>query len=309
MATDVKVIKVTRSENRYGNPMWILNTAGGDSIYVFDNMLEGPPWDKSKYRAWFEEMENQQADRWQSFPILATAIEKGKYLTIISLQAPAPEARPDRTPEAENLWEVYGPRWWSALHALGAEDSIVFDTETTGVNPDLDEAVSIAVRSYASPSGAPVKYHSLIAPRFPEKLLERNANGECAYDIHGIHPADLAGQPLFPAVHQALWEIMWEKNWVCWNTDFDVALLDSLCLRHRLPLIPRKRVVCAMRLLSPLAGKWDAGRSAYRKAKLEEMAQAMDVAFPDAHDAAADVKMTIAVLRWAYAEAHKRARV
>ena len=41
---------------------------------------------------------------------------------------------------------------------------------------------------------------------------------------------------------------------------------------------------------------------------LEEMAQAMGAAFPDAHDAAADVKMTIAVLRWAYAEAHKRAR-
>lgn len=61
-----------------------------------------------------------------------------------------------------------------------------------------------------------------------------------------------------------------------------------------------------MRLLSPLAGKWDAGRSTYRKAKLEEMAQGM--AFPDARDAAADVKMTIAVMRWAYAEAHKRAR-
>ena len=64
-----------------------------------------------------------------------------------------------------------------------------------------------------------------------------------------------------------------------------------------------------MRLLSPLAGKWDASRSGYRKANLEEMAQAIDMAFPDAHDAAADVKMTIAVMRWAYAEAHKRARV
>ena len=309
MAIDVKVIKVTRSENRYGNPMWILNTAGGDSIYVFDNMLEGPPWDKSRYRAWFEEMENRQADRWRRFPILATATEKGKYLTIIALQAPASDARPDRTPELENVWAVYGPRWWSALHSLGAEDTIVFDTETTGTEEELDEAVSIAVRSYASPFGALVKYHSLIAPRFPGKLLERNAKGECAYDIHGIHPDDLAGQPPFPIVHKALWEIMWEKNWVCWNTDFDVALLDSLCLRHGLPLIPRKRVVCAMRLLSPLAGKWDAGRSAYRKAKLEEMAQAMGAAFPDAHDAAADVKMTIAVMRWAYAEAHKRTRV
>lgn len=72
---------------------------------------------------------------------------------------------------------------------------------------------------------------------------------------------------------------------------------------------PLKRLVCAMRLLSPLAHKWDAGRSAYSKAKLEEMAQAMGMAFTDAHDAAADVKMTIAMLRWAYAEAHKRARV
>ena len=188
-------------------------------------------------------MENKQADRWRSSPIIATATEQGKYLTIISLQAPAPDARPDRTPELENVWEVYGPRWWSALHSLGAEDTIVFDTETTGTETDLDEAVSIAVRSYASPSGAPVKYHSLIAPRFPGKLLEQNAKGECAYDIHGIHPDDLAGQPSFPSVHKALWEIMWEKNWVCWNTDFDVALLDSLCLRHGLPLIPRKRVV------------------------------------------------------------------
>ena len=49
---------------------------------------------------------------------------------------------------------------------------------------------------------------------------------------------------------------------MCWNTDFDVALLDSLCLRHGLPLIPRNRVECAMKLLSPLAGKWDEGHAA-----------------------------------------------
>ena len=267
-----------------------------------------PPWDKSGYRKWFEAMESGQADRWTTSPILAGATEKGKYLTIISLQAPALNARSDRTPELEDMWEVYGPHWWSALYSLSAEDTIVFDAETTGTEKDLDEAVSIAVQSYASPSGAPVKYHTLIAPRFPEKLLERNAKQECAYDIHGIHPEDLTGQPPFPVVHRALWEIMWEKKRVCWNADFDVALLDSLCLRHGLPLIPRKRVVCAMKLLSPLAGKWDAGRSVYHWAKLEEMAKAMGAPFPEAHDAAADVKMTIAVMRWAYAEAHKQAR-
>lgn len=90
---------------------------------------------------------------------------------------------------------------------------------------------------------------------------------------------------------------MGERNWVCWNADFDVALLDSLCIRHRLPLIPRNRVVCAMKLLSPLAGQRDAGRSAYRWAKLEDMARSMQLEFPDAHDASADVKATMSVMR------------
>ena len=83
-------------------------------------------------------------------------------------------------------------------------------------------------------------------------------------------------------------------------------MLDSLCLRDQLPLIPRNRVVCAMKLLSPLADKWDEGRATYRWAKLEEMASAMQLEFPDAHDAAADVSMTIRVMRWAYTQAQNR---
>ena len=98
------------------------------------------------------------------------------------------------------------------------------------------------------------------------------------------------------------------KNWVCWNADFDVTLLDSLCLRHGLPLIPRNRVVCAMKLLSPLADKWDEGRAAYRWATLEEMAGVIKLEFPDAHDAAADVKTTISAMRWAYVQVQKRMR-
>ena len=129
---------------------------------------------------------------------------------------------------------------------------------------------------------------------------------KCAYDIHGIHPDDLVGQPTFPVVHATLWEIMKGKNWVCWNTDFDVALLDSLCIRHRLPLIPRGRVVCAIKMLSPLAGKWDEGHSAYRWAELEDMARELKLAFPDAHDAAADVRIAIQVMRWAYTQLQQR---
>ena len=40
MATDMKVIAVTRSETSRGDPMWTLQTAGGDRINVFNNKLE-----------------------------------------------------------------------------------------------------------------------------------------------------------------------------------------------------------------------------------------------------------------------------
>ena len=220
--------------------MWTLQTAGGDRINVFNNMLEQPPWENSGYRMWFEAMELDQTDRWASTPILVGVTKRGKYLEAMSVQVAALFAQPDKTPALADVWALYGPHWWNTLYALSIEDTIVFDTETTGVSPELDEAVSIAVQSYAAPKGAPVEFYTLIAPRFPEKLLERNADGKSAYDIHGIHPNDLVGKPSFPDIHGPLWEIMRGKNWVCWNSDFDVMLLDSLCLRHGLPLIPRK---------------------------------------------------------------------
>ena len=306
MAINMKVIGVARSMTRKGDPMWTLQTASGDRINVFDNMLERSPWDNSGYRMWFEAMESGQTDRWRSSPILVGASKRGQYLEVISVQAPAPGAKPDKSPRPRDIWQLYGAHWYNTLHSLEAEDSIVFDTETTGANPELDEAVSIAVQSFAAQQRPPAAYHTLIAPRFPEQLLERNAQNVCAYDIHGIHPDDLVGQPSFPVVYDTLWAIMRGVNWVCWNSDFDVMMLDSLCLRHGLPLIPRNRVVCAMKLLGPLADKWDEGRAAYRWAKLEDMARVLKLEFQDAHDAAADVKMTIQVLRWAYTHALKR---
>ena len=217
---------------------------------------------------------------------------------------------PSRTKHSdrETSGNCTGGTGGTRCYSLNSEDTIVFDTETTGVDREQDEAVSIAVRSYAAPTGAPVDYHTLIAPRFPEKLLDQNADKKSAYDIHGIHPDDLVGQPPFPVVHGTLWKIMRGKNWVCWNADFDVTLLDSLCIRHHLPLIPRNRVVCAMKLLSPLADKWDEGRGTYRWATLEEMARMIKLEFADAHDAAADAKATIKVMRWAYVQVQKRMR-
>ena len=107
-----------------------------------------------------------------------------------------------KRPNRRTSGNCSGWHWWNTLDSLSAEDTIVFDTETTGVDPELDEAVSIAVQSYAAPKGVPVEYHTLIKPRIPEKLLYQNAEMKSAYDIHGIHPDDLLGQPSFPGRSQ-----------------------------------------------------------------------------------------------------------
>ena len=90
MATGAKVIAVTRKETRNGDPMWTLQTAGGDRINVFNNMLERSPWDNSGYRTWFEAMEQDQTDRWMSSPIRVGVAKPGKYLEVFSVQPPAP---------------------------------------------------------------------------------------------------------------------------------------------------------------------------------------------------------------------------
>ena len=246
MDADVRAITVTGRETRNGDPMWTLQMAGGNRVHIFDNMLERRPWENSGYPSWIQAMECGQTDRWMNAPIRVAVAKRGDYFEVASVQLRAPDAKLDNTAEPVGVWQLYGPHWWSTLTSLTTEDTIVFDTETTGVDPELDVAVSIAEQSCAAPNGADVEYHTLIASRFPEKLVRRNAEMQCAYDVHGFHQHNLVGQPTFPLILRTLWEIMRGKNWVCWKADFDVTLLDSLCIWHRLPLIPRNRVVCAM---------------------------------------------------------------
>ena len=120
MTIDVKEIEVTRKESKKGNPMWTLHTAGGDHIYEFDNMLERQPWVNSRYRMWFEAMESGQTDRWMSSPILVGTAKNDEHLNVYSVEPPAPDAKPDKTLEPKDMWELYGAHWWNKLHSLTA---------------------------------------------------------------------------------------------------------------------------------------------------------------------------------------------
>ena len=149
-------------------------------------------------------------------------------------------------------------------------------------------------------------------PKRPKRLLQKGKDGKCAYDINGIHPDDLIGSPTFEEAYPQIREALQGKRWVCWNAAFDVGFLDEICARRNVENIPRAGVFCAMKLLSPLAGLRGQRRGKIERVRvvdraddrarwqqLSRLASRMEIDVRNAHEAAADVAMTIEVIKWA----------
>ena len=303
---EVDVIEVTRRETRQGNPMWVLRTAGGGSLYIFDNNLNQPIWQASGYRPLLEQMEVGQVQRWETNPIRCLINPHEQYPPVLKVRRLEAGEKPNSYPRPTDVWVIYEHYWRSVITQINACPTVVFDTETTGTYPQLDEIVSIAITMYpnshaalAHEQGQPTHYYSLVRPKNPEKLLHIGVKGTSAYDINGIHPDHLVRASTFPAVYNQIREIMADRVWLCWNVDFDATLLDSLCIRNGLPLIPRIGMWCVMKTLSPMVDDWDRESGSYNWQKLEEMADFIHAKFPDAHNAQADVAMTIKIIQWA----------
>ena len=94
--TDVEVIAVTRRETRRGDPMWTLQTAGGDRVNVFNNMLERRPWENSGYGMWFLDMHPGQTGRWLNAPIMAALAQRGACAEVVAVQPLPRDAVPDK---------------------------------------------------------------------------------------------------------------------------------------------------------------------------------------------------------------------
>ena len=194
------------------------------------------------------------------------------------------------------------------LPMMLSHQAVVFDIETTGLNSRWHEIVSFAAKSPSTQQGI----QTLIMPKRPQDLLKKDGSGTCAYDINGIHPDDLVGSPTFEQAYPQIREFLEGKHWVCWNEQFDVNFLDVVCDKRGFELISRTGVSCAMKLLSPLAGQRgqrrgkianvqvsDNADDRVRWQKLSSLAKRMGIDTRQAHNAAADVDMTIQIMQWA----------
>ena len=118
-----------------------------------------------------------------------------------------------------------------------AERSIVFDTETTGLDPaDGHRLVEIACLEMIRDLPTGRHFHTLIDP-------ERDVP-EDAVRVHGFTRAHLLGKPRFADIVDAMLEFIADDKLIAHNAEFDFGFLDAELVRIGRPKLDRQRMVC-----------------------------------------------------------------
>ena len=114
--------------------------------------------------------------------------------------------------------------------------SVLFDTETTGLDPLTgDRVIEVAALELMGdlPTGA--HFHALIQPDrdIPDEVVR----------IHGITADKLVGQPRFADIADALLAFMGDGPLVAHNAPFDFGFLNAELARLRRPSLDLARMV------------------------------------------------------------------
>jgi DNA polymerase-3 subunit epsilon len=141
-----------------------------------------------------------------------------------------------------------------------ASNSVIMDTETTGLRPGYSEIIEIC---FMTISGE-VLLNTRIKPQHPERMFESGESGLCAYNIHGIHPDMLVDAPSFPDVYPKIREIMEAYPVLIYNRDFDMPMLRGDIQRHELPAFNPKDIDCVMLAYSQWVGECSSYHRGYR---------------------------------------------
>lgn len=114
--------------------------------------------------------------------------------------------------------------------------SILFDTETTGLDPlKGDRVIEIAALELMGDLPTGNNFHVLIDP-------ERDVPEE-ASRVHGFTHADLEGKPKFAEIAPGFLEFVGSDPLVAHNARFDFGFLNAELARARLPELDMGRMV------------------------------------------------------------------
>jgi DNA polymerase-3 subunit epsilon len=119
--------------------------------------------------------------------------------------------------------------------------SVLFDTETTGLDPRAgDRVIEVACLELVRDLPTGRTFHALIDP-------ERDVPEDAAR-VHGITAAQLRGKPRFAEVAPALLDFLGDGALVAHNAAFDFGFLDAEFGRLGQPPLARERMVDTLAL-------------------------------------------------------------
>ena len=119
--------------------------------------------------------------------------------------------------------------------------SVLFDTETTGLDPLLgDRVIEIAALELENELPTGRQFHVLLDP-------ERDIPEE-ASRIHGITSADVTGKPRFAAIAAELLAFLDEAPLIAHNAPFDFGFLNAEFARIGMPSLDPARMIDTLAL-------------------------------------------------------------
>lgn len=282
------------------SPMWRCTCADGERVNVFKHIDEN----KNSARLFAEAgylddmltLGDGQYMLWKTNPI-GVVLDKsadGKWWEVKAVLPRPAGVKPDPLFKPDLDW--YKRKAQILAKTLTLEPAVYFDVETTGLDNDA-EIISIAGEDF-------VTGHYLYTLVRPNNL----AAAAKTQDIHGISIDELTVaptltdklslvdcRPLHP-VHQRLTshieDLLYRRQWVGYNPQFDVHMLDLAYMRAGLFPLVSTGVHDAMQIYSWYAGLWDETFQRWQHVKLVDAAALMLIDTTDAHNALADVRMT-----------------
>lgn len=208
------IVSMERAETKSSkSPMWRCLTIAGDRVNVFKH--SDPVKDTfhlfndAGYGALMEAMQLGETITWNERPVLVRTVKKGDWWEIVEVTQRGDDAQPDRkvSPKLE------AANWAKVLLSLG--DFVVLDTETTGLNRELDEPVEICV---IDADGKPL-LNTLVNASQP---VDKGA-----FAVHGITPEKIAAAPVFSRIEAQLASAVKGKRVIIYNVSFDTAMIDN----------------------------------------------------------------------------------
>jgi DNA polymerase-3 subunit epsilon len=160
-------------------------------------------------------------------------------------------------------------------------DLVFFDVETTGLNIMTDRIIQIGLIKYTKNKEEPVEMEILINPGIPIS--------EESMSIHGITPADVRNKPTFQQIAQELYDFIGNADLSGYNSNrFDIPILMEEFARAGFDFdIEKRKLIDVQRLFYKMEPRT---LRAAHKFYVGEY-------FDNAHNALADVKATISVLK------------